>query len=332
MQLGKGGDLGVQLLVVCCVLYVLGCNGVVGNVVVCVGFELLVVLVLFLQVVVGIVVVIQLGQIVDGKQILLVICIVDLLLLLEFGCLCELIFCQVGEGIGCSCDFDNYDLQYEYIVIWDVVVQCIVGVYWIMCGVYVLVWYGLFGFYSVLLFCYFDDVIIYIVEGLELGCSFVVFDYWGSCSLDYLWQGIGVYLQCWLGICYLFGVVLISVVLLCDVCEQLVVYYQCYYSGSVGLVELNCFFQYFVVLLSFGELDVGVVFDVFKVNLVVFGIGVLMLYCQYIDLCEFGGVCFFVFGVDLDFSDLIDGLIEVDLCVVWLNKCKCYLCGVGMLV
>lgn len=33
------------------------------------------------------------------------------------------------------------------------------------------------------------------------------------------------------------------------------------------------------MLLCFGDLDVMVVFDVFKVNLVVFGIGVLIFYC-----------------------------------------------------
>jgi hypothetical protein len=38
-----------------------------------------------------------------------------------------------------------------------------------------------------------------------------------------------------------------------------------------------------------------------------------MLYKQYTELCEPGGARFLAFGVDPDFSDSIDGLIEVDL-------------------
>ena len=36
-------------------------------------------------------------------------------------------------------------------------------------------------------------------------------------------------------------------------------------------------------------------------------------YKQYTELCEPGGGRFLAFGVDPDFSDSIDGLIEVDL-------------------
>ena len=54
-------------------------------------------------------------------------------------------------------------------------------------------------------------------------------------------------------------------------------------------------------------------FRVLKANLDRLGASVPMLYKQYTELCEPGGARFLAFGVDPDFSNSIDGLIEVDL-------------------
>ena len=62
-----------------------------------------------------------------------------------------------------------------------------------------------------------------------------------------------------------------------------------------------------------------------KANLDALGATVPMLYKQYTDLCEPGGASFLAFGVDPDFSDSIDGLIEVDLQRVQPRKRKRYL-------
>ncbi|KAG1317144.1 hypothetical protein G6F63_015790 [Rhizopus arrhizus] len=70
-------------------------------------------------------------------------------------------------------------------------------------------------------------------------------------------------------------------------------------------------------------------FDVLKANLAALGTGVPTLYRQYTDLCEPGGARFLAFGVDPDFSDSIDGLIEVDLCAIRPNKRKRYLRDAG---
>ncbi|WP_224759396.1 GNAT family N-acetyltransferase [Corynebacterium ulcerans] len=130
-------------------------------------------------------------------------------------------------------------------MIWDAAAQRIAGAYRIMRGAQALARHGLSGLYSASLFRYSDDAITHIAEGLELGRSFVVPDYWGSRSLDYLWQGIGAYLQCRPGIRYLFGAVSISAALPRDAREQLVAYYQRYYGGTAGLAESNRPFQYF---------------------------------------------------------------------------------------
>jgi putative hemolysin len=329
MQLGKGGDPGAQLLAVRRALYALGRSAGADDAASCTGPEPLAAPVPPSQVAAGIAAATQLGQTADGKQILLATCTADSPLLLELGRLRELTFRQVGEGTGRSRDLDDYDPQYEHIVIWDAAAQRIAGAYRIMRGAHALARHGLSGLYSASLFRYSDDAITHIAEGLELGRSFVVPDYWGSRSLDYLWQGIGAYLQCRPGIRYLFGAVSISAALPRDAREQLVAYYQRYYSGTAGLVESNRPFQYFAAPPSFGELDAGAAFDVLKANLAALGTGVPTLYRQYTDLCEPGGARFLAFGVDPDFSDSIDGLIEVDLCAIRPNKRKRYLRDAG---
>lgn len=328
MQLGQG-DPGAQLLAVRRAVYALGRTAPVAEG--CpAGPEPLAAPVPPAQVAAGIAAATVLGQTADGKQILLARCAADSPLLLELGRLRELTFRQVGEGTGRSRDLDDFDLHYQHIVIWDGTAQRIAGAYRIMRGAKALARRGLAGLYSASLFRYSDDAIPRIAEGLELGRSFVVPDYWGSRSLDYLWQGIGAYLQCQPGIRYLFGAVSISAALPRDAREQLVAYYQRYYGAADGRVQSNRPFQYFAAPPCFGELDAAAAFDVLKANLAALGTGVPTLYRQYTDLCEPGGARFLAFGVDPDFSDSIDGLIEVDLHAIRPHKRKRYLRDAGM--
>ena len=328
MQLGQG-DPGAQLLAVRRAVYALGRTTPVAEG--CpAGPEPLAAPVPPAQVAAGIAAATVLGQTADGKQILLASCEADSPLLHELGRLRELTFRQVGEGTGRSRDLDDFDLHYQHIVIWDGTAQRIAGAYRIMRGAQALARRGLAGLYSASLFRYSDDAIPRIAEGLELGRSFVVPDYWGSRSLDYLWQGIGAYLQCQPGIRYLFGAVSISAALPRDAREQLVAYYQRYYGAADGRVQSNRPFQYFAAPPCFGELDAAAAFDVLKANLAALGTGVPTLYRQYTDLCEPGGARFLAFGVDPDFSDSIDGLIEVDLHAIRPHKRKRYLRDAGM--
>ena len=328
MQLGQG-DPGAQLLAVRRAVYALGRSTAIAEG--CpAGPEPLAAPVPPAQVAAAIAAATVLGQTADGKQILLASCTADSPLLHELGRLRELTFRQVGEGTGRSRDLDDFDLHYQHIVIWDGTAQRIAGAYRIMRGAQALARRGLAGLYSASLFRYSDDAIPRIAEGLELGRSFVVPDYWGSRSLDYLWQGIGAYLQCQPGIRYLFGAVSISAALPRDAREQLVAYYQRYYGAADGRVQSNRPFQYFAAPPCFGDLDAAAAFDVLKANLAALGTGVPTLYRQYTDLCEPGGARFLAFGVDPDFSDSIDGLIEVDLHAIRPHKRKRYLRDAGM--
>ena len=270
-----------------------------------------------------------LGRTSDGKQIRLAQCAADSLLLQEIGRLRELTFRQVGEGTGRSRDLDDFDPHYHHILVWDVDAMRIAGAYRVARGSQALARAGLSGLYTASLFRYADDAIPRLAEGMELGRSFVVPDYWGSRSLDYLWQGIGAYLRRHPRVRYLFGAVSISAALPRSAREQLVAYYQCYYGGGESLAASTRPFRYFAAPPSFDGLDADTAFDVLKANLSTLGATVPTLYKQYTDLCEPGGARFLAFGVDPAFSDSIDGLIEVDLHCIRPNKRRRYLQPAG---
>jgi hypothetical protein len=163
-----------------------------------------------------------------------------------------------------------------------------------------------------------------LVEGMELGRSFVMPKYWGTRSLDYLWLGIGAYLKKHPGVRYLFGPVSISAALPIAAREQLVAYYARYF-GSEQQAAANHPFRFLATPPSFGELDAEASFRVLRDNLDALGARVPTLYKQYTELCEPGGARFLAFGVDPDFNNAVDGLIEVDLAHIRPKKRERYL-------
>ncbi|WP_281782113.1 lysophospholipid acyltransferase family protein [Lysobacter auxotrophicus] len=254
-----------------------------------------------------------LGQTSDGKQIRVGRLAAGSPLLQEIGRLRELTFRAVGEGTGQRLDVDLYDSWYEHIVLWDADASKIAGAYRIARGASVLAERGLAGFYTASLFQYADDAVPRIAQGMELGRSFVVPDYWGSRSIDYLWQGIGAYLAKHPNVRYLFGPVSISAALPPAAREQIVAYYARYYGSDAARAVSRQPFVYQAAPPQFGEVDAATAFRVLKGNLDALGATLPMLYKQYTDLCEPGGARFLAFGVDPAFSDAVDGLIEVDL-------------------
>lgn len=266
-----------------------------------------------------------LGQTTDGKRI----CVGRLAggspLLREIGRLRELTFRAVGEGTGKRMDVDAFDTWYEHIVLWDASQRRIAGAYRIARGAPVLAAQGLKGLYTASLFDYADDALPRLAAGMELGRSFVVPEYWGSRSIDYLWQGIGAYLRRHPGVRYLFGAVSMSAALPAHARERIVAYYTHYFGDTCNDARPRHPFQYAAAPLSFDAQDAETGFRVLKANLDTLGATVPMLYKQYTDLCEPGGARFLAFGVDPDFSDSIDGLIEVDLHRIRPKKRERYL-------
>ncbi|HJS36397.1 MAG TPA: lysophospholipid acyltransferase family protein [Pseudoxanthomonas sp.] len=254
-----------------------------------------------------------LGETTDGKRI----CVGRLAggspLLREIGRLRELTFRVVGEGTGKRMDVDAFDAWYEHIVLWDGAQRKIAGAYRIARGAPVLAAQGLKGLYTASLFDYADDALPRLASGMELGRSFVVPEYWGSRSIDYLWQGIGAYLARHRNVRYLFGPVSISAALPLDAREQIVAYYERYFGSDDHDAVSRQPFVYRAAPPEFDAVDATTAFRVLKANLDGIGATLPMLYKQYTDLCEPGGARFLAFGVDPAFSDAIDGLIEVDL-------------------
>jgi putative hemolysin len=254
-----------------------------------------------------------LGETGDGKQIRVGTLAVDAPLLGEIGRLRELTFREVGEGTGRSVDLDAWDSWYEHIVLWDDAASKVVGAYRIARGAPVLAAHGIRGLYTASLFDYADDAIARIAQGMELGRSFVVPEYWGSRSIDYLWQGIGAYLRTHPKVRYLFGAVSISAALPMAAREQIAAHYAHYFGGGTGEVLSKRPFAYQAAMPQDAAMDADTAFRVLKANLDALGAQVPMLYKQYTELCEPGGARFLAFGVDPGFSDAVDGLIEVDI-------------------
>ncbi|WP_024891478.1 lysophospholipid acyltransferase family protein [Luteimonas huabeiensis] len=271
-----------------------------------------------------------LGQTADGKQIRLARCAAGSPLLLELGRLRELTFRRVGEGTGRARDLDRFDPDYEHIVVWDATAARIAGAYRVARGARLLAERGLGGLYTASLFRYADDAIPRIAQGLELGRSFVVPECWGSRSLDYLWQGIGAYLRRHPRVRYLLGAVSISAAMPREAREQLVAYYARYYGAGEAIAEAARPFRYLAAPPDFPGLDAEAAFETLRANLAALGATVPVLYRQYTELCEPGGARFLAFGVDPDFSDSIDGLIEVDLHRLRARKRQRYLSATGM--
>ncbi|QIL19952.1 lysophospholipid acyltransferase family protein [Thermomonas sp. HDW16] len=266
----------------------------------------------------------SLGATSDGKQIRVGALSADAPLLREIGRLRELTFRAVGEGTGRSLDVDAWDSWYEHIVLWDDAASKIAGAYRIARGAPVLAAHGIRGLYTASLFDYADDAIARIAQGMELGRSFVAPEYWGGRSIDYLWQGIGAYLRAYPKVRYLFGAVSISAALPVTAREQIAAHYAHYFGASGEAISKRPF-AYGATMPHDAAMDADTAFRVLKANLDALGAQVPMLYKQYTELCEPGGARFLAFGVDPDFSDAVDGLIEVDIQRMRAKKRQRYL-------
>lgn len=165
-----------------------------------------------------------LGRTPDGMEMYLFADGTNEVLFREIARLRELTFRLVGEGSGKRRDRDQStstwfcgrDLE-------------IVGSYRFADSARVIADKGLEGLYSHSLFAL-EDACPFLQHGLELGRSFVQQRYWGKRSLDYLWFGIGAFLQRNPQYRYLFGPVSISNAIPRTAKELLIIFYRLYFS------------------------------------------------------------------------------------------------------
>ena len=259
-----------------------------------------------------------LGQTADGQTIYLCRDIQGTPILREVARLREVSFRAVGEGSGQRRDMDGFDTHYEHIVLWNPNELELVGAYRVANSAQVMAEHGTQGLYSHSLFAFGPAMAPYLNQGLELGRSFVQPKYWGKRSLDYLWQGIGAYLQKHPGPRYLFGPASISNQLPPGARDLLVYFYQLYFPAPEGLAVHRHPYsfedsQVYALVTQFTGDDYPKDFKRLKALLANMGVAVPTLYKQYSEIAEPGGVWFGDFGTDPDFADAVDGLVMVDL-------------------
>jgi hypothetical protein len=249
----------------------------------------------------------------------------------EIGRLREISFRQVGEGTGKGRDLDRYDRDCRHLILWDEDELEIAGAYRIAEVSRLLKQTDSRGIYSQSLFKY-DNAKMqpYFEQGIELGRSFVNPKYWGKRSLDYLWYGIGAYLNRYPNIRYLFGPVSLSNTYP-DIAKALITqFYQHYFPDTEKLAK--AYFPYQPTSIEQMSVDSILRGEDYKTDFVALrrqlsnmNVTVPTLYKQYADVCEASGVRFIDFNIDADFGYCIDGLVMIDLHSLKPAKRKRYL-------
>ena len=129
----------------------------------------------------------------------------------EIGRLREVTFRAVGEGTGRSIDLDRFDDYYHHMLLWSRPKSELVGAYRIGLTPEILPSMGVPGLYTSTLFRYDTKLFDQLGPALELGRSFVRPEYQRQYGpLLTLWKGIGRYLALHPEFAVLFGAVSIS--------------------------------------------------------------------------------------------------------------------------
>ena len=239
-------------------------------------------------------------------------------ILREIGRLREHTFRKVGEGTGSRRDLDKYDHYYRHLILWDEEKLTIAGAYRLGEVNSILQKKGLKGLYTADLFDYQPEAMPMLEEALELGLSFVHPNYWGKASLDYLWQGLGAYLQHHPEIRYVLGPVSMSAQYPKSLRDLIVFYYERYYGyvdpladgkhahdiEESDLIELQRTFAKFTR-------DEG--FEFLQQEFTRMDYKIPVLYKQYAALYEEGGYRSLAFSVDTEFGSCVDGLFVGDI-------------------
>ena len=257
------------------------------------------------------------GETSDDKKIYLYDFVENSAVMNEIGRLREISFRKVNEGVNKKRDLDQYDQYYKHIVLWDNEDLEIVGAYRIGKGKSINETYGKYGFYSNTLFRFKKPFLKYLPNSIELGRSFVQPKYWGTKALDYLWYGIGAYLKHNPDVKYMFGPVSLSGHYPQYAKELIVDFYSNYFGTKEKLVEANMEFEFETSNIAldnpFSYKDYKEDFKLLKNKLKSMELTIPTLYKQYSELCEDGGIKFYDFNVDPDFSNCIDSFIVVEI-------------------
>lgn len=233
----------------------------------------------------------------------------------EIGRLRELTFRAVGEGTGQSIDLDRYDDYYLHLFIWNAATREVVGAYRLGQGDVIMERFGKRGFYSHSLFKYRTRLLEKLNPALEMGRSFVRVEYQRSFSpLMLLWKGIALYVHRNPRYRRLFGPVSISSEYH-TLSQQLMVEFL---RNHADLPDMSCDVKPRKPFRMAGRRDKQAIcrdiddLDLFSdlvASIEPDAKGIPILLRQYLKL----GGRILGFNVDPDFSNVLDGLIMVDL-------------------
>jgi len=234
----------------------------------------------------------------------------------EIGRLRELTFRASGEGTGKARDLDRYDAYYTHLVLWDAERRQIAGAYRIGDVHQILNRYGVRGLYTASLFRFQPGFFSRVGPALELGRSFVHLDYQRQYApLLVLWKGIGSYLVRHPETPILFGAVSISAEY-SPASREVLTNFLTAHSVEDGLLKMlrpkhpprasaESVRQKEIFARVFSLEDISEWVSMLESD----GKGVPVLVKHYMKL----GGKFLGFNVDAKFSNVLDGLLLVDL-------------------
>jgi|SRR5579864_2703121 len=238
-------------------------------------------------------------------------------LLREIGRLRELTFRQVGEGTGKSLDLDRFDDYYWHLLLWHKTRRELIGAYRAGSTTEILSQYGINGLYTSTLFHYDERFFQHLGPALELGRSFVRPEYQRQYApLLLLWKGIAQLVASHPEIPVLFGAVSISNDYTKASREMIYRFFEARMQDDelAGFVEPHRPFRPSLLrpwdcssmcqaLSALDELSEPIT------NVEADGKGLPILLRQY---AKIGGRLI-GFNVDRKFSNVLDGLVVVDL-------------------
>lgn len=238
----------------------------------------------------------------------------------EIGRLREITFRAVGEGSGLELDLDEYDQYYKHLFVWDTKQQQLVGAYRFGETAQIVSERGVGGLYTSTLFKYHRDFFSRLGPALELGRSFVRQEYQRQYApLLMLWKGIGRYVAAHPQTPVLFGAVSMSSDYKRASRELLVRFFERqqakdHPSGLPSMVMPRCPFRGSLIRDWETNSAVKLLSNVDELNAPISDIEadgkeLPILVKQYLKLG--GGML--AFNVDRAFSDVLDGLVMVDL-------------------
>jgi putative hemolysin len=235
----------------------------------------------------------------------------------EIGRLREITFRATDEGTGKAVDLDEFDEYYQHLFVWNKVKSELVGAYRLGRTDDIIKVYGKKGLYTTTLFNIKTSFFDQIDPALEMGRSFVRPEYQRSFSpLLMLWRGIGHYVAKYPKYKILFGPVSINKEYQSSSRQLMVTFLKIhnYLPELAAKVKARTPFRSHKIKGWEGKTSNRIISSIDEVSDVVSDLewddkGVPILLKQYLKM----GGKLLGFNVDPNFSDVLDGLILVDV-------------------